>query len=137
MLTDALIGTFAAAGDPSLRQNRCFLYHVIGSGTGRWDVPVGGMGALTDALCAGTRQAGAEIRTGAEVAAIATTGVEAEVQCTDGRRFQAGHVLANVAPSVLAGLLGRLGVPGRSPLGGLGRLPMGGPSRSPPPRARS
>ena len=44
--TDALIGTFAALDDPGLRQNRCFLYHVIGNGTGRWDVPVGGMGAL-------------------------------------------------------------------------------------------
>ena len=50
VLTDALIGTFADAHDPSLLQNRCFLYHVIGGGTGDWDVPVGGMGALTDAL---------------------------------------------------------------------------------------
>ena len=31
VLTDALIGTFAGAHDPELRQNRCFLYHVIGS----------------------------------------------------------------------------------------------------------
>ena len=45
--TDALIGTFAALDDPGLAQNRCFLYHVIGNGTGRWDIPVGGMGALT------------------------------------------------------------------------------------------
>ncbi len=52
VLTDALIGTFADAHDASLRQNRCFLYHVIGGGTGDWDVPVGGMGALTDALAA-------------------------------------------------------------------------------------
>ncbi len=50
VLTDALIGTFADAHDTSLLQNRCFLYHVIGGGTGDWDVPVGGMGALTDAL---------------------------------------------------------------------------------------
>ncbi|MGW3465585.1 phytoene desaturase family protein, partial [Streptomyces olivaceoviridis] len=47
VLTDALIGTFADAHDPALVQNRCFLYHVIGGGTGAWDVPVGGMGALT------------------------------------------------------------------------------------------
>ncbi|MGW5237009.1 phytoene desaturase family protein, partial [Streptomyces nodosus] len=39
VLTDALIGTFADAHDPTLRQNRCFLYHVIGGGTGAWDVP--------------------------------------------------------------------------------------------------
>ena len=50
--TDALIGTFAALDDPGLLQNRCFLYHVIGNGTGDWDIPVGGMGALTDALAA-------------------------------------------------------------------------------------
>jgi len=34
--TDALIGTFAGLDDESLRQNRCFLYHVIGNGTGDW-----------------------------------------------------------------------------------------------------
>jgi phytoene dehydrogenase-like protein len=32
--TDALIGTFASLHDPSLVQNRCFLYHMIGNGTG-------------------------------------------------------------------------------------------------------
>src|SRR5581483_1555318 len=31
--TDALIGTFADAHEPDLRQNVCFLYHVIGGGT--------------------------------------------------------------------------------------------------------
>src|SRR4051812_1983692 len=45
--TDGLIGTFASLDDPSLRQNRCYLWHVIG---GPWKVPVGGMGALTQAL---------------------------------------------------------------------------------------
>ena len=40
-LTDALIGTFAGAHDADLRQNRCFLYHVIGNGSGHWDVPDG------------------------------------------------------------------------------------------------
>ena len=48
--TDALIGTFARMDDPSLVQNRCFLYHLIGNGTGEWRVPVGGMGAVTGAL---------------------------------------------------------------------------------------
>ena len=67
VLTDALIGTFASAHDESLRQNRCFLYHVIGNGTGSWDVPVGGMGALTDELARCAAAAGAELVTGAEV----------------------------------------------------------------------
>jgi phytoene dehydrogenase-like protein len=60
VLTDGTIGTFAPADDPLLRQNRCFLYHVIGNGTGRWDVPVGGMGALSDAVAAVARSAGAQ-----------------------------------------------------------------------------
>ena len=52
MATDALIGTFARTDDPSLRQNVCFLYHLIGGGTGDWDVPIGGMGAVSGALAA-------------------------------------------------------------------------------------
>ena len=46
-LTDGLIGTFADAQGADLRQNICFLYHVIGGGTGDWDVPIGGMGAVS------------------------------------------------------------------------------------------
>jgi phytoene dehydrogenase-like protein len=103
VLTDALIGTFAAADDPELRQNRCFLYHVIG---GSWDVPVGGMGALSGALADAARHAGAELRTRAEVVGIATDGRSAEVSCADGEVYAARHVLAGVAPSVLTRLLG-------------------------------
>ncbi len=103
VLTDALIGTFAAADDPGLRQNRCFLYHVIG---GSWDVPVGGMGALTTALAGAARTAGAVLLTSAEVTSIATDGRSAEVTCSDGRPYAARHVLAGVAPHVLARLLG-------------------------------
>ncbi|MFD1051418.1 FAD-dependent oxidoreductase, partial [Kibdelosporangium lantanae] len=56
--TDALIGTFAPVDDPRLRQNRCFLYHVIGNSTGDWDVPVNGMGAVTGELARAARDAG-------------------------------------------------------------------------------
>ncbi|MCX4552736.1 NAD(P)/FAD-dependent oxidoreductase [Streptomyces sp. NBC_01387] len=109
VLTDALIGTFADAHDPSLEQNRCFLYHVIGNGTGDWDVPVGGMGALTDALATAARDAGAEIVTGHEATRIETDGVRAEVTFrTEDREASvaAGHVLVNASPEVLATLLG-------------------------------
>jgi phytoene dehydrogenase-like protein len=102
VLTDALIGTFAAAHDADLRQNRCLLYHVIGNGTGDWDVPVGGMGAVTSALADAARAAGAELRTGVEVTAVAPDG---EVRF-DGGALQAGHVLCGAAPAVLARLLG-------------------------------
>jgi phytoene dehydrogenase-like protein len=114
VLTDALIGTFARADDPELGQNRCFLYHVIG---GSWAVPVGGMGALSGALSDAARDAGAELATGAEVVGIATDGRTAEVTCADGLTYAASHVLAGVAPSVLAGLLGeaRAPAPARPP----------------------
>ena len=74
VLTDALIGTFADPGDPSLLANRCFLYHVVGNGTGDWKVPVGGMGAVTGALAGAARAAGAELRTGMEVLAVDPSG---------------------------------------------------------------
>ena len=103
VLTDALIGTFAPADDPDLRQNRCFLYHVVG---GPWNVPVGGMGALSAALAGAARAAGAELVTGADVIAIETDDTTAEVTCADGRTYAARHVLAGVAPAVLGELLG-------------------------------
>ncbi|MFE6973220.1 phytoene desaturase family protein [Streptomyces sp. NPDC057682] len=109
VLTDALIGTFADAHDPSLVQNRCFLYHVIGGGTGDWDVPVGGMGALTDALADTALAAGAHLRTGHEAVRLATDGTHAEVTVrTDDTEFTVGarRVLVNASPQALAALLG-------------------------------
>jgi phytoene dehydrogenase-like protein len=106
VLTDALIGTFAGAHDRDLRQNRCFLYHVIGNGTGAWDVPVGGMGALTDELVRCAAAAGADLVTGAEATAIEADGERAEVR-TDGRAVSCDDVVAGCAPAVLDRLLGR------------------------------
>ncbi|MFD5074810.1 phytoene desaturase family protein [Streptomyces sp. NPDC058371] len=109
VLTDALIGTFADAHDPSLRQNRCFLYHVIGGGTGAWDVPVGGMGALTDAIATAARNAGAVLATGQEVVRIETDGRAAEVtyRGAEGEGVVAArHVLVNASPQELARLVG-------------------------------
>ncbi|MGW1797581.1 phytoene desaturase family protein [Streptomyces sp. NPDC001984] len=109
VLTDALIGTFADAHDTSLKQNRCFLYHVIGGGTGAWDVPVGGMGALTDALAGAARAAGVEIATGHEAVRIETDGRSAEITYVtpDGEGVAtARHVLVNASPQELATLTG-------------------------------
>ncbi|MFD2350688.1 phytoene desaturase family protein [Nonomuraea ferruginea] len=106
VLTDALIGTFA---DPAtdLRANRCFLYHVIGDGTGEWNVPVGGMGAVSGALETAARAAGAEIRTGAEIVGIAPSG-EVTFRTDDGEHtVTGGHVLVNLPPTVLDRVLGR------------------------------
>jgi phytoene dehydrogenase-like protein len=104
VLTDALIGTFAEAHE--LAANRCFLYHVIGRGTGRWDVPVGGMGTVAAQLAAAAEKRGAELVTGAEVTAVATDGERATVALADGRRITCRQVFACVAPAVLASLLG-------------------------------
>ena len=135
--TDALIGTFAGTDDPLLRENRCFLYHVIGNGTGRWDGPVGGMGALSAALAGAAQRAGAELRVNSPVVSIDAGPRRVEVRTADGRAYVTRHLLANVAPAVLAGLLGDP-APAPAPEGSqlklnmllrrLPRLPGGGPS---------
>jgi phytoene dehydrogenase-like protein len=106
MATDALIGTFARAGDPSLQQNVCFLYHLLGGGTGDWDVPLGGMGAVSGALAAAAAGHGAEIITGAEVYTITPDGEVRYRHGDEDRRVHAEFVLANVTPAVLAQLMG-------------------------------
>ncbi|MDQ6812053.1 MAG: NAD(P)/FAD-dependent oxidoreductase, partial [Actinomycetota bacterium] len=118
VLTDALIGTFAAADDTDLRQNRCFLYHVIGGGTGDWQVPIGGMGSLSSGLAHAAGAAGAELCTRAEVLGLAPDADAVEVRFTDGAGefvVRAGHVLVNAAPAELARLL--VSRPDRSPEG--------------------
>ncbi|MBK5216405.1 MAG: NAD(P)/FAD-dependent oxidoreductase [Propionibacteriales bacterium] len=103
--TDALIGTFASLNDERLTQNRCFLYHLIGNGTGEWRVPVGGMGAVTGELERVAREAGAEIRTGTTVTSIDAREDGVTVS-GGGFEIEADWVLSGVAPYVLAGLLG-------------------------------
>jgi phytoene dehydrogenase-like protein len=118
--TDALIGTFASMNDTSLLQNRCFLYHLIGNGTGEWRVPVGGMGAVTDALARAATAAGAEIITSAGVSRIEASDDSAEVTWDDGsgtHRVSTRHVLSNVAPWVLRILLGGPEDPESKPAG--------------------
>ncbi|MFC6356448.1 phytoene desaturase family protein [Luethyella okanaganae] len=104
--TDGLIGTFTSAGDASLDANRCFLYHVIGNETGDWDVPVGGMGAVTGELERAARLAGARIVTGAKVTSISPDGEVRYGRNGHERVVQGAVVLANVAPYVLDSLLG-------------------------------
>ncbi|KJC64705.1 phytoene desaturase family protein [Agreia bicolorata] len=106
LLTDALIGTFARASDDDLAQNRCFLYHVIGGGTGDWDVPVGGMGAVSGALWHAATEAGATIVTGAEVTKVDPSGAVTFTLDGEETVVHGGHVLSNVAPYVLDRLLG-------------------------------
>jgi phytoene dehydrogenase-like protein len=104
--TDGLIGTFASLDDPGLLPNRCFLYHVIGNGTGRWDVPVGGMGAVTRGLSQAAMAACAELRVGTAVVGIEVSGDTVRVHTADGDTHVARDLLAGFAPAVLAELLG-------------------------------
>ena len=107
--TDGLIGTFTSLTDPSLDANRCFLYHVIGNGTGDWDVPIGGMGAVTGALERAARAAGSRLETDACVESVTPEGVVTYRQHGKLATVRGAVVLANVAPWVLLGLLGAEG----------------------------
>lgn len=101
VLTDGLIGTFASSADESLQQNRCFLYHVMGNGTGEWLVPVGGMGAIADSLAMAARRAGAKLHVRRHVVSVEADGRGAQVSTEGGERYTAQIMLWGAAPSVL------------------------------------
>ena len=105
VLTDALIGTFASAYD--LQANICFLYHLMGNGTGEWKVPVGGMGALVKELVRVATSAGVEILSNSKVTSVTSdeSGVIAKTQSGD--VYQSDYLLSNAAPAVLAKLQGK------------------------------
>lgn len=107
-LTDALIGVHTWAHDPSLLQNRTFLYHVIGNGTGEWAVPVGGMGVVAAAFEQAARDAGAELCVRSEVTGLDAATGEVRWHDADGGEHGASgrFVLANVAPKTLSRLRG-------------------------------
>ncbi len=108
--TDGLIGTWTSLFDPELLANRCFLYHLIGRGNGEWLVPVGGMGAVTDALLRRARELGVDIRCGVEVSAVeeGRNGVTVYgVGAVGPVQIPAGYLLAAVAPAVVDGWLGQ------------------------------
>jgi phytoene dehydrogenase-like protein len=109
-LTDGLIGTFADVHAADGLAGRCFLYHLVGNGTGRWRVPVGGMGALTGAMAAAARRGGAELVTRATVTAVEARADGVTVHWSDDgggtSTVDAGHVVCGAAPSVLAELTG-------------------------------
>src|SRR5450432_23842 len=110
VFTDAKIGVFTHPHDPSLLQNRCFLYHLIGNKTGEWKVPVGGMGRVAAEVERAARESGAEMLTRARVRAIEATGpkrsVEFEVE-GKAHTVEARFLLVNFGANVLAELLGK------------------------------
>ncbi len=108
--TDGLIGTHTSLFAEDLLANRCFLYHLVGRGAGEWLVPIGGMGALTDALVRRARELDVEIVCGAEVIDVEETAGSVTVTASredDEVTFAAPYLLAAVAPAVLDRCLGR------------------------------
>jgi phytoene dehydrogenase-like protein len=118
--SSGVAGAFASPDSPSLAQNRSFLFHALGHGTGEGLVPLGGMGTVTEALVRAATSAGAELRVGAGVSAIRPGEELNEVDFdTAGRAetVEAGFVLSDVAPWVLHILLGEPDDPETKPEG--------------------
>ena len=105
VLTDALIGTFASAYD--LQANICFLYHLMGNGTGEWKVPVGGMGALVKELVRVATELGVEITVNSKVDSVISNQAGVTVRTEAGDLYESDYLLSNCAPQVLAQLRGK------------------------------
>jgi phytoene dehydrogenase-like protein len=105
VLTDALIGTFVSAD--SIQSNICFLYHLMGNGTGEWKVPGGGMGALVKELERVATSLGVHIKTSSEVTQISSSVNGVSVQTTSGQSYKAEYLLSNAAPAHLDRILGK------------------------------
>jgi phytoene dehydrogenase-like protein len=105
VLTDALIGTFASAYE--MQANICFLYHLIGNGTGEWKVPRGGMGALVKELIRVAIEAGTEIRTDSRVQSVTSDPQSVSTTLHTGEVIESEYLLSNAAPQVLAKLRGK------------------------------
>ncbi len=100
---DAIVGNYAspyAAGSAYV-----MLHHAFGEVNGKkgiWGHAIGGMGAITQAMAAAARGAGAEIETSAGVREIL---VERDrvvgVTLDDGRAIRAKYVASNVNPKLL------------------------------------
>ena len=97
-----VIGTWAGPRSPGSAY--VTLHHHIGAVDGQagaWGFPRGGMGAVTGALAAAARSFGAEIRTGAAVARIATTdGRASGVTLESGEEIRAGTVITTAHPQI-------------------------------------
>ena len=108
VLTDGKIGLFTHAHDPTLLQNRCFLYHLMGNRTGEWKVPVGGMGRVVDELIRVATGYGAEMHTKVRIESLdfSTRARTVQFELDDrSHTVDAQFVLVNFGVNVLAELL--------------------------------
>jgi phytoene dehydrogenase-like protein len=97
---DALLGS--EWGARSMGSVMTYLYRVAGYETNRamgLASPMGGMGALSDAIARAAIAAGAEIRTGSRVNRILIEDDKAVgVELDDGEQIEANHVISNADP---------------------------------------
>lgn len=106
VLTDGMIGTFGSNLDPNLDVNKCFLYHVIGNETGDWNIPIGGMGQVTDSLYKVAKQLGVTLLADCDVSSIGEDNTVIYSQQGNQHSIQGKYVLANVSPTELEKLTG-------------------------------
>ena len=101
-----LLGTFPdGPGDDNV--SRCFLYHVIGGGSGDWDVPIGGMGHVTSQLVKRAREAGATLVAGADVESVDPEGTVAWRAQDTTQSASANLIIAGCSPTELGRLIGQ------------------------------
>jgi phytoene dehydrogenase-like protein len=127
VFTDAKVGVSTHPHDPSLLQNRCFLYHLIGNKTGEWKVPVGGMGAVTGELEQTARKAGAEFLTNVDLSALGLSGEEHSVEfdvAGERKSVAARFLLVNFGRNILARFTGKLFQPDRTDEGSVFKINM-------------
>ncbi len=125
VFTDAKIGVSTHPHDPSLLQNRCFLYHLIGNKTGEWKVPVGGMGAVARKLEEAARRSGAEMLTSVEIRALDASGGKRRVEFVrEGKNetVDAGFLLVNFGVNILSQYLGQTFQPDRTDEGSVFKI---------------
>ena len=100
---DSIVGNFASPYTPGSAY--VLLHHVFGEVNGvqgAWGHAIGGMGAITQAMAKACREAGVEIRTGAEVSEILVeNGAAVGVRLEKGETFRAAKVISNVHQKIL------------------------------------
>ncbi len=127
VFTDAKVGVLTYPHDPSLVQNRCFLYHLIGNKTGEWKVPVGGMGAVAQKLEESARKSGAEMLTNVDLRALDLTGQQRSIEFdVDGKKgtVDTRFLLVNFGRNVLAKFAGKLYQPDTTDEGSVFKINM-------------
>lgn len=100
---DGIVGAYAAPSTPGTAY--VLLHHCFGEVNGKagvWGHAIGGMGAITQAMAAAAREAGAEIRTGVAVdEVVVEDGRAVGVRLGSGEVVRARAVAANVGPKLL------------------------------------